>query len=322
MRKIITSVAAVTASVALGASALVAGSAAPAQAAGCNTNLSSFGTVRQGSTGTAARAVECTLRSYGTSVNGRISGSDVAAIKKFQRAKGISATGVVSRATWTAIVAKGSAPYLRYGKKGSSVVRVQRALTAAGFKVPDTGNFGSLTRAAVKKYQAAVGLKVTGTVNSSTWSALQRGKVAKAKSAAKKTTVKKATAKRTATKASSVSGSTKAKRAVSFAYKQIGDRYRYGGTGPNAWDCSGLTRGAWKSAGVSIPRTSQAQYSKLKKVKKSSLRPGDIVTFYSGRSHVGIYVGNGYVIHASRPGKPVSKIKMKYMPYAGAVRPA
>jgi cell wall-associated NlpC family hydrolase len=57
-------------------------------------------------------------------------------------------------------------------------------------------------------------------------------------------------------------------------------------------------------------------------VAKSKLRKGDLVFFYSGKSHVGIYAGKGRVIHASRPGKPVGYIKMKYMPYAGARRPA
>ena len=55
---------------------------------------------------------------------------------------------------------------------------------------------------------------------------------------------------------------------------------------------------------------------------KSKLRKGDLVFFYSGKSHVGIYAGKGKVIHASRPGKPVAYIKMRYMPYAGARRPA
>ena len=84
---------------------------------------------------------------------------------------------------------------------------------------------------------------------------------------------------------------------------------------------SGLTRGAWKAAGKKIPRTSQAQSRYGKKVKKSKLKKGDLVFFYSGKSHVGIYAGKGKVIHASRPGKPVAYIKMKYMPYAGARRP-
>ena len=113
----------------------------------------------------------------------------------------------------------------------------------------------------------------------------------------------------------------KGAKALAFAKKQLGDRYRYGGTGPNAWDCSGLTRGAWKSAGKKIPRTSQGQSRYGKKVKRSNLKKGDLVFFYSGKSHVGIYAGNGKVIHASRPGKPVAYIKIKYMPYAGARRP-
>lgn len=114
----------------------------------------------------------------------------------------------------------------------------------------------------------------------------------------------------------------KGAKALAFAKRQLGDRYRWGGTGPNAWDCSGLTRGAWKAAGKKIPRTSQGQSRYGKKVKRSKLRKGDLVFFYRGKSHVGIYAGKGRVIHASRPGKPVAYIKMKYMPYAGARRPA
>jgi cell wall-associated NlpC family hydrolase len=114
----------------------------------------------------------------------------------------------------------------------------------------------------------------------------------------------------------------KGAKALAYAKRQLGDRYRYGGTGPSSWDCSGLTRGAWKHAGKKIPRTSQGQARAGKKVSKSKLRKGDLVFFYSGKSHVGIYAGKGKVIHASRPGKPVAYIKMKYMPYAGARRPA
>ena len=304
-----------------------------AEAAGCNTNLSSFSTVQKGSKGTKARSVECLLKAAGgrSSQNGSISSYDVKHIKKFQGKHKISKTGKVARQTWTALVSSGSKKYLRQGSKGSHVVRLQRALTASGHKVPDTGWFGPMTRNAVKSYQRSVGLKATGTANSATWSALQDGKVGKSsskKSSSKKShkkSSKKSSSKKShkkSSKKSSKSSSSKAKRAVAFAYKQIGDPYRYGGTGPNSWDCSGLTGGAWKAAGVKIPRTSQAQYRSLKKVSKSNLRPGDLVTFYGGRSHVGIYVGKGYIIHASRPGKPVNKMKMKYMPYAGAVRPA
>lgn len=125
-----------------------------------------------------------------------------------------------------------------------------------------------------------------------------------------------------AAKKKSTKKKSKGDKALAYAKKQLGDRYRYGGTGPNAWDCSGLTRGAWKKAGKKIPRTSQAQARSGKKVKRSQLKKGDLVFFYKGRSHVGIYAGKGRVIHASRPGKPVAYAKIKHMPYAGARRPA
>ena len=109
--------------------------------------------------------------------------------------------------------------------------------------------------------------------------------------------------------------------AVRFAMAQIGDAYVYGGTGPNGWDCSGLTSGAWRAAGVSIPRTSQAQLYGLPRVSPSSIRPGDLVVYYSGASHVGMYIGGGQVVHASRPGVPVGIAPMHSMPVVGVVRP-
>jgi cell wall-associated NlpC family hydrolase len=78
---------------------------------------------------------------------------------------------------------------------------------------------------------------------------------------------------------------------------------------------------AWGSVGVRLPHSAHQQISKGKRVSKANLRKGDLVFFYSPIHHVAIYAGNGEVLHASRPGKPVGYIKMKYMPYAGAVRP-
>jgi peptidoglycan DL-endopeptidase CwlO len=109
--------------------------------------------------------------------------------------------------------------------------------------------------------------------------------------------------------------------AVAFAYDQLGDRYVYGASGPNAWDCSGLTQGAWAAAGVSLPHSSRAQYSSGRKVSKSELQPGDLVFFYSPISHVGIYIGDGNMIHASNPSKPVAIAPIDYIPYSGAIRP-
>lgn len=116
--------------------------------------------------------------------------------------------------------------------------------------------------------------------------------------------------------------SSKGLRALAFAKAQLGEPYRYAATGPSSWDCSGLTLKAWAAAGVKgLPHSAHLQYNKGRRVSKSNLRKGDLVFFFSPISHVGIYAGNGKVIHASRPGKPVAYIKMSYMRYAGAVRP-
>ena len=118
------------------------------------------------------------------------------------------------------------------------------------------------------------------------------------------------------------SDSSRGAKALAFAKTQLGKPYRFGATGPNAYDCSGLTGAAWRAAGVSLSRTSQAQFHNGRAVSKSELQLGDLVFFYPGSiSHVGLYAGNGMLLHASRPGKPVQYIKMKYMPYAGARRP-
>jgi cell wall-associated NlpC family hydrolase len=110
-------------------------------------------------------------------------------------------------------------------------------------------------------------------------------------------------------------------RALAYAQAQVGDPYVFGAMGPDAFDCSGLTSAAWKSVGITLPRTSQAQFGAGSPVSRSELALGDLVFFYSGISHVGLYAGNGMVLHASKPGSPVGYLKMSYMPYAGARRP-
>jgi cell wall-associated NlpC family hydrolase len=104
--------------------------------------------------------------------------------------------------------------------------------------------------------------------------------------------------------------STQAEKAVAFAYAQLGCPYVYGGTGPchSGFDCSGLTSQAWAAAGVSIGRTSYAQ-ADLPHVSTSALEPGDILEF-SGDSHVGLYVGGGYLIDAPHTGADVEKVAL------------
>ncbi|GGO53584.1 C40 family peptidase [Streptomyces lasiicapitis] len=123
------------------------------------------------------------------------------------------------------------------------------------------------------------------------------------------------------------SGATKAPNsrasaAVSYAYKALGSPYVWGATGPNAFDCSGLTQAAYRAAGVSLPRTTYAQIDTGRRVSRSELQPGDLVFFYSGISHVGIYVGDGQMIHAPNPSAPVRLAPISQMPFAGAARVA
>jgi peptidoglycan DL-endopeptidase CwlO len=92
--------------------------------------------------------------------------------------------------------------------------------------------------------------------------------------------------------------------AVRFAYAQIGDGYSFGASGPNTWDCSGLTMGAWGAAGVSLPHNAAAQWNQVAHISRGDLKPGDLV-FYNSLAHVGIYVGNDQIIDAPTYGKPV-----------------
>ena len=120
---------------------------------------------------------------------------------------------------------------------------------------------------------------------------------------------------------SSATGSSKGAKALAYAKAQLGEPYARSGAGPSSWDCSGLTMMAWGSVGVSLPHSSRQQSNRGQPVAKSDLQSGDLVFFYSDIHHVGLYAGNGQVIHAPRPGKSVEYIKMSYMPYAGARRP-
>ncbi|WP_237554576.1 MULTISPECIES: C40 family peptidase [unclassified Streptomyces] len=116
--------------------------------------------------------------------------------------------------------------------------------------------------------------------------------------------------------------SARAAAAVAFAYRALGLPYVWGATGPSSFDCSGLTQAAWRAAGVSLPRTTYTQINAGTRVSESQLRPGDLVFFYSGISHVGLYIGNGQMIHAPHPGAAVRIAPISEMPFAGATRPS
>lgn len=109
--------------------------------------------------------------------------------------------------------------------------------------------------------------------------------------------------------------------ALRFAREQLGKPYRWGATGPDAYDCSGLAQRAWRAAGVAIPRTSEAQARFGDAVPLSQIEPGDLVIFYPEASHVGIYAGNGRVIAAPRPGETVGYADIRWMPVYSIRRP-
>jgi cell wall-associated NlpC family hydrolase len=117
---------------------------------------------------------------------------------------------------------------------------------------------------------------------------------------------------------------TQAGKAVAFAYAQLGKPYVWGAAGPGSYDCSGLVSAAWAAAGVSIPRTTYAQWASLPHIPLSDLQPGDLI-LYNGESHVSIYVGDGYIVDAPHTGAVVEKVSESTSWYAsgadGAVRP-
>lgn len=105
--------------------------------------------------------------------------------------------------------------------------------------------------------------------------------------------------------------------AIDFARAQLGEPYRWGAAGPDAWDCSGLTMGAWSAGGRSLPHYSVAQYEQSTPISSGSLAPGDLVFWGSSSNpssiyHVALYIGGGQIIHAPRTGRPVTQDSLYY----------
>lgn len=109
--------------------------------------------------------------------------------------------------------------------------------------------------------------------------------------------------------------------AVKFACAQIGKPYVWGAEGPHAYDCSGLMLAAWARAGVALPHNAARQRQVTASVSRSALRPGDLVFYYRDLHHVGMYVGDGWVVHASRAGQPVKMKRMDTSPIHSFGRP-
>jgi cell wall-associated NlpC family hydrolase len=144
--------------------------------------------------------------------------------------------------------------------------------------------------------------------------------LAQQQAAAEKKAQEAAAQQQTTTGTSGTSGSSttdssytaKADKALAFARTQVGKPYVWGATGPGSYDCSGLTQAAWKAAGVDLPRTTWDQVNVGTTVPLADIKPGDLVFFYDDISHVGLYVGNGMMIHAPKPGAYVREESIFY----------
>jgi len=113
-------------------------------------------------------------------------------------------------------------------------------------------------------------------------------------------------------------------KAAQFACGKIGSPYVFGAEGPKTFDCSGITKWAWAQATggrVDLYHYTVAQYNSTKRVTRDQLRPGDLVFFYGDMHHMGMYVGNNWVVHAPNSGDVVRMVPLGRMPIAGFGRP-
>ena len=118
-----------------------------------------------------------------------------------------------------------------------------------------------------------------------------------------------------------VAPDSRASAAVAAALSALGRPYVWGASGPSGFDCSGLMQWSYGQAGVHLPRTSQEQRYAGRQIPLSEARPGDLVVYRGDASHVGMYVGNGQVVHAPYPGAPVRYDPVGMMPITSVTRP-
>ena len=120
---------------------------------------------------------------------------------------------------------------------------------------------------------------------------------------------------------SSGPASSRAQGAVNAALAKVGSRYVWGTSGPSTFDCSGLTSYAYRQVGITLSRSSRAQYSGAGyRVPLSDIKPGDLVFYYSPVSHVAMYIGNGRIVHAANPRTGVNTAGLHSMPITGVRR--
>jgi len=241
------------------------------------TAAQSGGLLKKGSRGPAVAALQ---RQLGIAADGVFGRQTRAAVKAFQGRNGLIVDGIVGPQTRAAL--GGGTPTSTGGNRGPKPSRTVTIAVQQKLGLSVDGAYGPITRAAVKSFQARHGLEVDGVVGPVTMAALGiSGASAPAPG-------------------SGGGGST-----VSFARSVIGTPYAYAGNGPGAYDCSGLTVAAFRAAGISLPRTSFAQFGMGAPVSRANIQAGDLVFFNAagpGASHVGIATSNSTAISATTHG--------------------
>ena len=267
---------------------------------------SSGGYLREGSTGPAVAHLQHLLDVHGfhLATDGNFGPLTLQAVLQFQRQARIQVDGIVGPQTMGALnrpatLDSATAPspashYLQMGSRGDAVLTLQRQLTSLGFNTyGEDGIFGPDTRAAVISFQRHAGVLADGIVGPVTESALQRAL----------STADRGTSTASSSTSSSATQNTSLGYAISgFARSLVGSHYRYGGTSPSTgFDCSGLAMYVYAHFGISLPRTSYAQFDVGTHISYNELAPGDLVFFSTtspGASHVGIYIGGGEFVAA------------------------
>lgn len=218
------------------------------------------------------------------------------------------------------------------GSSGTEVRNIQKRLNIFGFKIKTDGNYNSATKNAVKKFQKRRHIEADGIVGPVTYKALMGKEMRKNAGSISKIHKKKSVSsvgiddsKVNWQKSGSISP--KVKSITAEARKYVGVPYKFGGTTPRGFDCSGFIQYVFNKKGISLPRAADEQYTRVgRKISINSLEPGDLVffkTYDEGISHSGLYLGDGYFISAtSSRGVAVATMKNGYWHdrYIGANR--
>ena len=195
--------------------------------------------------------------------------------------------------------------FYRSGDSGPEIKEIQLRLKKYGFEIEADGVFGANTVDAVKKFQEVSGLMADGVVGEETFKRIMMREMPPSRSGVIATL----------------------RKVISVALSYQGVPYRFGGTTPGGFDCSGYTQFVFAHAGINLPRMADSQYYEGRKINKSDLQSGDLVyftTYAPGVSHVGIYLGSGKFVSAtSSAGIAVRSISDSYWGprYVGATRP-